>query len=143
MNLLKCTFLASLLAVLGTPAAVACSTLTQAGEAKRARAEQRYLRKHSDKIVLGTWHLETKGNQENDYRDTGVIVVTNQKKTSKYRVSVPGEINCGFPFYYLEDGDRGHFYLKRTDYPEEDDAVDGFIDDYKYVHMKTLKSKEK
>ncbi len=117
--------------------ATACPTLTPAGKAEQAKKEQRYLRTRSDKVVIGIWHLEDE-EREPEYRKRGVIEVGDGKRVTKYRVSIPGEINCGFPYYYLSDGDRGRFYLKRSDVQENDDRSDGFIDNFDYVHFEAL-----
>ena len=112
----------------------ACYRLTPAGEAERERQEAKWLRKNSDRIVTGTWHLTEESSEENGYFRIGYVEVGSGKRLVKYRLSIPDVINCGFPYYYVKDGEEGRFYLERDD-PESDDADDGFIDAYDYLHF--------
>ena len=129
---------AILLTVLLTPqSAMACPNLTKAGERMKREREKLYLRENSNKIVRGVWRAdEPARNPGEDYLITGYVEVSKGGKVLRYRVSIPGEINCGFPNYYVDNGDEGRFYLRKSEYPDDDDADDGFIDHYRYVHFK-------
>jgi hypothetical protein len=132
-----------LLVSLSLDVASACSTLTPAGELKRKEAERKYLRENSDKQIVGKFLAEPQGRQEaEEFRLNGVIEVKRRGKVDRYRVSIPGEINCGFPYYFLKSGDRGRFYLKRDSYPDSDDLDDGYIDDFDYVHFQSRNRSE-
>ena len=122
------------LMIVGAQPAFACATLTPKGEAKEREREQRFLRAETDRIIVGTWHV-SKGERSDDGATVGVVDLVKGKKTETYRLSLPGEINRGFPFYFLKDGDHGRFYLKRSDDPENDDADDGFVDNFRFVHF--------
>ncbi|WP_260582829.1 hypothetical protein [Sphingopyxis sp. PET50] len=115
--------------------ASACWKQTPAGEAQERKREKSWLRKNSDKVVTGTWHLLEEGADEySGYRMTGYIEALRGKRVERYRTSFVPEINCGFPNYYVNDGDKGRFYLEHDD-PDPDDGEDGFIDAYDYVHF--------
>ncbi|HZG31902.1 MAG TPA: hypothetical protein VEZ59_01440 [Sphingopyxis sp.] len=130
---------ALVLVCMGSVDAQACHQLTPAGEAERARQEAKWLRKNSDRIVTGIWHLIEERSEANDYRQTGYVEDGSGKQADRYRLSIDNVINCGFPFYNLEDGDRGRFYLERNevelDSDDLGDAEDGFIDAYGYLHF--------
>ncbi|MBP6030086.1 MAG: hypothetical protein KA533_01510 [Sphingobium sp.] len=114
---------------------MACPNLTPSGEAKRERQEANFLRQKSDKRVRGTFEFMPgqSTNFDSEFRD-GMILGADGRR---YRVSIPNEINCGFPYYFLKDGDSGFFYLEKSEVPEDDDLVDGFIDNYDYVHFRS------
>jgi hypothetical protein len=133
----------ALLAALAVPTnSLACSTLTKEGARKQRTTQERYLREESDKIIRGTWHpYQPENDPENDYATRGHIEVTNRGKTVRYRVSMHGEINCGFPNYYVDDGAYGYFYLKKDENPDAEDGDDGFVDNFGYVHFKPSKRK--
>ena len=115
--------------------ALACSSLTPEGEAKRERWEGAYLRKESDKRIRGVFYASPKERLEaNDYYLIGFVEVREHGKINLYRIEVDSEINCGFPYYYLQDGDAGLFYLKKIDEPDPDDLRDGYIDNFRYIH---------
>jgi hypothetical protein len=129
---------AGLLGTLSAEVASACSGLSPLGELKRRKAEQKYIKKNSDKQVVGTFFADPKGRQESDeYRLKGVIEVKRRGQVDRYRVSIPGVINCGFPYYFVQSGDHGRFYLKRDIYPDTDDLDDDYIDNFDYVHFQT------
>ncbi len=120
--------------------ASACSVLTEAGQRQEERRQQRYLDRHTDRTVVGTFRADPGGgrSEDDDYRLSGVIEVERRGRIERYRVSISGIINCGFPYYFVQDGDYGRFHLERDDYPERDDRADGVIDNYDYVHFVPL-----
>jgi len=129
----------AVLMAMGAQPAYACATLTPKGEAQKAKREQSFLRAETDRIVVGTWRV-TEDRNSDDGSTLGVIDLVNGKSAEKYRLRLPGVINCGFPFYFLKDGDRGRFYLKRGDAPESGDADDGFIDNFRFVHFVPMRA---
>ena len=130
----------SLTALAYSEQAMACATLSEAGQRIQQEQQERYLREKSDTIVRGVWHVDkVEPNPDDDYSTRGYIEVGRGKSKFRYRVSIPGTINCGFPYYYLKDGDVGHFYLKRDEFSDDNELEDGFFDDYTYVHYKPLK----
>lgn len=122
------------LMAMGAQPAFACSTLTPEGEALKLKREQSFLRTETDRVVVGTWRFVQDEYPDDGHRP-GAVEVARGKRTVYYRLDLPEEINCGFPFYFLEDGDHGRFYLKRNDAPESDDGEDGFIDNFSFVHF--------
>lgn len=127
------------LMAMGAQPAFACSGLTPKGEALKLKREQRFLRAETDHIIVGTWRVAEDRNSD-DGSVLGVIDLVKGKSSEKYRLRLPGVINCGFPNYFLRDGDRGRFHLKRGDVPESDDADDGFIDNFRFVHFVPMRS---
>lgn len=133
--MIRATVCSAALLLLSAEPALACWQQTPAGEALERKREQDWLRKNSDKVVTGTWHLlADDADDASGYRKTGYIETRRGKRVERYRTSFAAEINCGFPNYYVKDGDTGRFYLEH-DEADPDDAADGFIDAYGYVHF--------
>ncbi|HEY6815261.1 MAG TPA: hypothetical protein VI168_06965 [Croceibacterium sp.] len=127
---------AAILALGIADTASACSVLTEARQRREKQRQQRYLERHADRVVVGTFRADPGGReQDENYVLRGVVEVARRGRVERYRVSISGTINCGFPFYFVEDGDYGRFYLEREEYPEDDDRADGVIDNYQYVHF--------
>ena len=97
----------------------------------RERDQARYLRTETDHSFVATWHLLSEGD---DFQE-GYVDVWERGEWNRYRLYVPRIINCGFPYYYLEDGETGRFYLKWNERDPEDE-LDGFIDSFNFVHFK-------
>ena len=128
--------IAAILGLIVSDNAAACANLTKAGERRQRQEQERYLQKEADKKVTGSFRADPAGRSE-DGDLPGVIEVRRGKRVELYRVTIRGEINCGFPYYFLKDGDRGIFYLKRDDYPNPDDRDDGYIDNFSYLHFRS------
>ena len=112
--------------VLLPESATACAWLTPEGFKRQQAEHNRWLRKHSNKVVTGTWTLLS--TQKTEYGGPLIYgVVTSPSKHGKYRFYQTyhsnDEINCGFPFL-PENGARGIFWLDRDG--------DG---DYRLVHF--------
>lgn len=125
-------------------AAQACGTLTPEGEAPRERQEARWLRRETDLKVRGTFveipHSEGE-QQGDDFFRKGIVTTVDGRR---FRVWSPMVIDCGFPRLWLSDGDTGTFYFKRDDDPletDEEDRVDGVIDNYKFIHFRSGRGK--
>jgi hypothetical protein len=139
--LLRSAVLALAATVAFPTVAQACSTLTPEGEARRDRQQVRWLYRETDLKVRGTFvEIPQPADDEQDdyvYR-RGIITAADGRR---YRVTVPGVINCGFPNYYVYDGSEGLFYLKRSKYPDDKDSADGVIDNYDYIHFRSGRGK--
>ncbi|MDO9369896.1 MAG: hypothetical protein Q7T68_15120 [Sphingopyxis sp.] len=131
--------MACTLAVMGAQPAAACATLTPDGLKRKTEQDRRWLNRHSDMVVTGTWHIEEDRAAESNYRMVGYVEVVSRKKVKRYRLSIPGDINCGFPFYFLQNGDTGRFYLKRK---ASDHEGTEFVENFDYVHFAAAKGDE-
>jgi hypothetical protein len=122
-------------------AAQACGTLTPEGEARRDRQQARWLHRETDLKVRGVF-VETpkpaSEEQDDNVDTTGIVTAADGRR---YRLTVPGIINCGFPNFYVHDGSQGLFYLKRSKYPEDKDSADGVIDNYRFIHFRSGRGK--
>ncbi|OBV12187.1 hypothetical protein [Erythrobacter dokdonensis] len=115
----------------------ACATLSPEGLREFERYKARYLAEESDKRITGTFYLEEETYDEEDNRwwRVGYVDVETRTGTRRYRFYLRDVINCGFPYYYVQDGERGTFYLKKDEDPDPDDLEDGVIDDFAFVHF--------
>lgn len=115
----------------------ACATLSPEGLREFERYKTRFLAEESDKRITGTFHVEREYvDEEEDYRVlVGYVEVKTRKGERRYRFFLPDIINCGFPNYHPQDGQRGTFYLKKDENPDPDDLEDGVIDDFALVHF--------
>ncbi len=116
---------------------LACPSLTPEGLAQFQRYKTRYLAEESDKRITGTFHLEGEVVEEewDSQARIGYVDVTTRRGMRRYRIYLRDVINCGFPNYYVQDGERGIFYLKRDEDPDPDDLEDGVIDNFSFVHF--------
>ena len=131
---LTCAAIALALAI-GYPAH-ACASLTPQGVRMLERQQARFLAEEADKRVTGTWHLLEEGaTEDGDTYRSGEVEVETRRGLIRYRLTIPEIINCGFPNYYVEDGQRGVFYLRKDEDPEPDDPDDGYIDNFYFVHF--------
>ena len=121
--------------------AQACGTLTPEAAARRDRQQARWLYRETDLKVRGTF-VETprpEGDQQDDNFDRmGIVTAADGRR---YRLMIPGVINCGFPNYYVDNGSTGLFYLKRSEYPDDKDSADGVIDNYRFIHFRSGQGK--
>lgn len=115
----------------------ACSTLSPEGVRKFELYKSYFLAEESDKRINGTFHFEREYvDEEEDFRGrVGYVAVKTRKGERRYRFFLPDVINCGFPYYYVQDGQRGTFYLKKDEDPDPDDIEDGVIDNFSFVHF--------
>ncbi len=115
----------------------ACATLSPDGLREFERYKARYLAEERDEKITGTFHFEREYvDEEGDYWGrVGHVVVKTRKGERRYRFFLRDVINCGFPSYYVQDGDRGTFYLKKDEDPDPDDLEDGVIDNFSFVHF--------
>jgi hypothetical protein len=142
--MLPSAMLALAAALACSTAAQACGTLTPEGEARRDRQRARWLHRETDLKVRGTFveAPEPAGEEQDDnvYRK-GIVTAADGRR---FRVWTPMVINCGFPNVWLDDGDTGTFYFKRDGDPletDEEDRVDGVIDNYDFIHFRSDEGK--
>jgi len=113
----------------------ACTTLSPEGEAKRERQQARWLRKETDLKVRGSFS-ERQDSEDLEFQTVFITGVITTDDGRRYRISVPQFINCGFPYYFVDDGSEGLFYLKRSKYREDRVGADGVIDNYDFIHFR-------
>ena len=122
--------------------ASACAARTEAGQRADERRQANYLRRHSDRVVVGTFRVDPAQPQDDEYRQSyldGFVEVERRGRVDRYRIRVRQEINCGFPYYFLKGGEHGRFWLER-DFREHNDRDDGVIDNYNYVHFESTEA---